>query len=302
MSTLLEFQRTIAGAVMQPLTSRNNLPQPRPGRREIAKHDSAKRGAADAIALVKPNSRLSSLERLEIYSRSYWSRVLDALGQDFPGVRAVVGTRRFERLRRAYLADCPSESFTMRNLGSRLPAWMEHHAGLLGPNFDVATDMAKLEWAQIESFDAAEHERLSSAEIGALHDGGTLHLQPHLRWIEVSSEVDSLLLEAQSAVERNGGKPRGFAESRIARARSAASPLYLAIHRQQLVVHFKRIDNEMFRLLQALARPATIGEALEFAYAESARSPEECRRHVEESFALFASLGWFCNPGPANSI
>jgi hypothetical protein len=294
-TALLEFQRTIASAVMQPLTSRDTLRRP-------TRRDEREAGAEKAIALVKPNSRLSSLERLEIYSRSYWSRVLDALGQDFPGVRAVLGARRFDRLRRAYLADCSSESFTMRNLGRRLPAWMEHHAALAGPNFDVATDMAKLEWAQIESFDAAECERLSPAEIAALDAGGTLHLQPHLRWMQASSEVDSLLLEAQRAVERTGGKPRGFAESRIARNRSAPTPLYLAIHRQQLVVHFKRIDAEMFRLLEALARPAPVGEALEFAYAEAHRSSEECRQHVEESFALFASLGWFCNSDPAIAI
>ena len=94
----------MARAVMQPLSSRDNM----------------KRGAEDGIALVKPNSRLSSFERLEIYNRSYWSRVLDAFSEDFPGVRALLGARRFDRLRRRYLADCPSESFTMRNLGKNL--------------------------------------------------------------------------------------------------------------------------------------------------------------------------------------
>ena len=84
------------------------------------------------MALVKPNSRLSSFERLEIYHRSYWSRVLDAFGEDFPGVRALLGTKGFDRLRRRYLADCPSESFTMRNLGKHLAAWMERNATLAG--------------------------------------------------------------------------------------------------------------------------------------------------------------------------
>jgi hypothetical protein len=321
MTALLDFQRTIARAVTQPLTSRDTM------KRDTRRRDTMRRcanqretaamGAVDAIALVKPNSRLSSLERLEIYSRSYWSRVLDALGEDFPGVRAVVGAQRFDRLRRAYLSDCPSESFTMRNLGRHLPAWMERHPEFAGPNQDIALDIAKLEWAQIESFDAAEYERLGPAGIAALDAGSTLRLQPHLRWMQASSDVDTLLLEVRSSVERDlvlnqarnkgrdqiyhrGRALRALPAKRIARARFATSPtpLCLAIHRHELVVHYKRLDAEMFRLLEALGQPLPIGEALEIAYANSTLTAEQCRQHAQESFALFASLGWFCKPGP----
>ena len=98
MTDLLEFQRTLARAVMHPLTARDNM----------------RRGNPDGVALVKPNSRLTAFERLEIYNRSYWSCVLDAFSEDFPGLRALVGARRFDLLRRNYLHDCPSRSFTMR--------------------------------------------------------------------------------------------------------------------------------------------------------------------------------------------
>jgi hypothetical protein len=291
MTALLEFQRTMARAVMQPLSSRGGM-----------KRSPMKRGTGDGIALVKPNSRLSSLERLEIYNRSYWSRVLDALGEDFPGVRAVVGAKRFDQMRRRYLADCPSESFTMRNLGQHLAAWMERNRALVGANHEIALDMARLEWAEIESFDAAEHERLSPAEIAALAPTSTLRLQPHLRIMEAGYEVDTLLLEVRNSVKRRGGVPRVFTEKRLARAPAAASPatspanpVYLAIHRYELVVHYKRLDAEMFRLLQTLGQGAPIGDAIGIAYADSALTPEQCRQHVQESFALFSTLGWFCN-------
>ena len=80
----------------------------------------------------------------------------------------MLGAKRFDRIRRRYLDDCPSESFTMRNLGRHLAAWMERNQALVGANFEIALDMARLEWAEIESFDAAEHERLSPADIAAL--------------------------------------------------------------------------------------------------------------------------------------
>jgi hypothetical protein len=287
MTALLEFQRTLARAVMQPLSMR----------------DTMRRGAEDGIALVKPNSRLSSLERLEIYSRSYWFRVMEAFGDDFLGVRALLGAKRFDRFRRSYLADCPSESFTMRNLGKKLVAWMEQHSALAGANYAIALDMAKLEWAEIESFDSAEHERLNPADIAALAPDSALQLQPHLRLIESGHEVDTLLLEIRESAKRNGGVPRTVTQKRIARAKSGAScanpsanPVYLAIHRVELVVHYKRLDAEMFRLVSTLAEGRSIAEAAEFAYSESTLSPERCQKHIQDSFALFAALGWFCKP------
>jgi len=80
-----------------------------------------------AARYIKPNDRLTSFERLEIYNRQYWFRVLGSMAEDFPGLRAVLGQRRFENMCRAYLAECPSRSFTLRNLGSRLEVWLRRN-------------------------------------------------------------------------------------------------------------------------------------------------------------------------------
>src|SRR5271155_1960841 len=111
--TLLQLQRKMARAVMLPLTPAENMRAKSPGGRSMR---------AVAAELIKPNDRLTSFERLEIYNRQYWFRILSALAEDFPGVRAVLGERRFDAMAKAYLTDCPSASFTLRNLGSRLPA------------------------------------------------------------------------------------------------------------------------------------------------------------------------------------
>ncbi len=310
MTELLEFQRTLAQAVMQPMTARGNRMR------------GSSRKTQNGVALVKPNSRLSSFERLEIYHRSYWSRVLDAFSEDFPGVRALLGTKGFDRLRRRYLADCPSESFTMRDLGKHLAAWMERNATFgfksAGASYGIARDMAKLEWAHIESFDAAEHERLNPADVATLTPESRLQIQPHLRLIEVEYEVDVLLVAIRKAAERRSSAERGAMRKRIAEARlcassfgaasasafpdgSSASRVYLAVHRFDLVVHYKRLDAEMFRLMSALAKGASIADASEFAYEGSTLGSDKCQEHVQNSFALFASLGWFCKAGRLES-
>lgn len=281
MTALLEFQRTLAQAVMQPLTARDNM----------------RRGNRDGVALVKPNSRLTAFERLEIYSRSYWSRVLDAFSEDFPGVRALLGAKRFDLLRRTYMHDCPSRSFTLRDLGRHLVEWLAAHPALVGPNHAIAISMAKLEWAEIESFDGAEHERLTPEDIASLDPNSSLRLQPHLRLVEAAYAVDSLLLEIRESAKRHAGVPRALTQKRIERAKSA-HPVSLAIHRFELVVHYKRLDGEMFRLLSSLSTGASIADAIGFAYSDSPLTAEECQQHIQNTFTLFAALGWFCKPSP----
>ena len=281
MTALLDFQRTLARAVMQPLSTRDNM----------------KRGAEDGVALVKCNSRLTAFERLEIYNRSYWSRVLDAFDEDFPGVRALLGAKRFDLLRRSYLHDCPSYSFTLRDLGRHLVEWMAAHPALVGPNHAIALGMAKLEWAEIKSFDGTEHERLTPEDIAITDPNSSLLLQPHLRLVEAAHDVDSLLLEIRESAKRHEGVPRALAQKRIERAKSA-NPVYLAIHRFELVVHYKRLDGEMFRLLNSLATGVTIADAIGFAYSDSPLTAEQCQQHIQSTCALFAALGWFCKPRP----
>ena len=77
-----------------------------------------------ASEFIKPNDRLTSFERLQLYSRMYWFRLADAIRDDCPGLVSALGEDGFGRLARAYLARCPSRSFTLRNLCSRLPQFL----------------------------------------------------------------------------------------------------------------------------------------------------------------------------------
>src|SRR5271168_4922856 len=133
---LLSLQRRMARAVMTPLTRSERM-------RAVAPDGRSMRAIANEI--IKPNDRLTSFERLEIYNRQYWFRILSALSEDFPGLRAIVGDRRFEKLATAYLLDCPSQSFTLRNLGSRLEGWLRAHPEHLVKVEQVVLDMVRLE-------------------------------------------------------------------------------------------------------------------------------------------------------------
>ena len=164
------IQRSMFNAVRQPLTAAE-------GMRRQSTDGRSMNGIAEKI--IKPNDRLTSFERLEIYNRQYWFRVLGALSEDFEGLRLIIGDRVFEKLSIAYLRDCPSRSFTLRNLGSGLESWLRSHTEFVKGVEEIAIDMVRLEWAEIESFDEAAKPKQTEADLATLGPDPQFSLQPH---------------------------------------------------------------------------------------------------------------------------
>ena len=108
---LLDLQRRMAEDVRRPLTADYEM-------RKTKEGQSTEDVAASYIA---PNAYLSSFERLEIYNRQYWFRLISAVSEDFPTLNALLGQERFESLILAYLAENPSTSWTLRDLGGSFP-------------------------------------------------------------------------------------------------------------------------------------------------------------------------------------
>src|ERR1700743_2070315 len=98
-----------------------------------------------ADTYVKPNAMLTSFERLEIYNKQYWFRVIGAVAEDYPALNAVLGSKRFDAMVLAYLKENPSTSFTLRNIGAKLPEWLAAHPDVAGARHGLAVDVGRLE-------------------------------------------------------------------------------------------------------------------------------------------------------------
>src|ERR1700756_597320 len=265
MSELLELQRRVAAAIMHPLTRNETMPR---RRRDGVSN------ASEAARFIKPNDRLSSFERLEIYNRQYWFRLYSSFEEDFPGLKAVLGTTKFERLMRDYLSDRPSQSFTLRNLGSQLETWLVAHPEYLEPRRQLAMDMTRLEWAHIEAFDAGENSPLDADDLAAIDEHSQLHLQPYLRVLELQYPVEDLLIELRSesgssdASSKNASAAR---KTRRVRRVAALEPehIFLAVHRHENSVYYKRLHREDYQLLKALLSWSSIGNAIDSAFVDS---------------------------------
>lgn len=292
---LAQLQRAIAAAVMQPLTPDATMRETAPNGRSMA---------AIAESLVAPNSRLSAFERLEIYNRQYWFRVLEGLGEDFPALRAVVGGRRFEALAVAYLTAHPSRSFTLRNLGSKLVDWLRENPGWCGRRQRLAVDVARVEWAFIEAFDSADRVPLTLDQIETLDADSKLSLQPHLRLMALDYPADGLVLALHEKQKRDASEAGRQHEEAADAASEAPVKLprlhrrstFLAAHRVDLSVYYRRLGREEYQTLAAIGHGLPLGAALEAGF-EGTRIPEARRPHrVRRWFAAWAELGWICPP------
>ena len=267
--SLMELQRRMAAHVMRPLDG--------------------KATSTEAAEFIKPNDRLSSAERLQIYNRQYWFRVLDSMHEDFPGLRAIVGQRAFQRLSVAYIAECSSRSFTLRDLGSHLEEWLRRNPSYAPGRHQLALDMTRLEWAHIEAWDGASEKALGPEDLLELGPGLRMGLQPYITLLALQYPVDDLRGQLSTGVEDHGTASNAVREHRhraMARVRRLKPrELYVAVHRVDFSVYYRRLEREEFLLLEALRAGQPIGKAVGTAFEAGA---------IETWFATWAELGWLC--------
>jgi hypothetical protein len=288
MNSLLELQRRMTKAVMRPLTAAEGMRRTTGDGRSMT---------AEASAFIKPNRLLTSFERLEIYNRQYWFRILDSFAEDFPGLRAVVGQKQFDGLARRYLTDCPSQSFTLRNLGSRLGSWLEAHAEFTEPHGDLALDMVRLEWAHIEAFDSAERQPLTPAQIAGLNGDAKLSLQPYIRLLKLQYAVDDILLALKGS-SRDVATLNSRSRAKWLMQFGEQAEIFMAVHRAEFSVHYRRLEPGEFAVLAGLHRGFSIGDAIENALADQAGETEGCAGKVQAWFEIWSKLGWLSLGAP----
>jgi hypothetical protein len=256
-----------------------------------------------AAEFIKPNDRLSSFERLEIYNRQYWFRVLDCLYDDYPGLRAVVGERKFIKLITAYLARYPSDSYTLRDLGNRLEHFLREEPHWAAPREKLAIAMVRFEWAQVVAFDGPSNPPITPDDIlDASPAKLRLGLQPYLSLLDLDYAVDDFLIAVK---KRESNVLRGEASNAVQSAPKAAKrrkrirlpkceKIYLAVHRHDNMLYYKRLDPEAFAILTAVSRGATVQEACAEVVTSSDKTNIDWPVQIKEWFDNWSALGWFC--------
>ena len=283
------FQRMIATAVTRPLDANDHLQSKWIDGRPMEKV---------AAEFIKPNDRLTSFERLQLYNQMYWFRLFDAIRDDCPGLLAALGERAFGRLAQAYLAKYPSRSFTLRNLSSRLVQFIRERPSLTAPRTALALEIARFEWAQTVAFDGEARPVVSAAFLARTPPGRLrLGLQPYVTLLSLRHPIDNFVISVKRR-DAMRSEASNTPDSTVAVWKPVRrvplprpSSTFVAVHRHDNRLFYKRLDPAAFRILEALSRGSTLSRAIVTA------GPGVKPARVRNWFKAWMALGWFCARG-----
>ena len=106
------------------------------------------------VRLVRGCDDSDRKTRIRVYSDAYYLRLRDVLREDFPRVAALLGPERFEDAASGYLEVFPSKQPSVRHLGRAVAEFLRRREDF--PK--CLADLAQLEWARVEVFDAPDAE------------------------------------------------------------------------------------------------------------------------------------------------
>lgn len=187
-------------------------------------------GGDAMLQRISSTKKVSAQQRLAIYYDAYRLRLLEALDSNYPVLHTWVGDDAFRNLGLAYIEAHPSKHFSIRYFGHRLPQFLS--------TADVFRDkpyvgeMAALEWAVSEAFDASDSPIVSLNEVAAIPPDAWPEMQfqliPSMRLVELRWNV-SLIWNAIKA-EQVPEKPK-----------AEQWPITWLIWRQDLKTYFRSL-------------------------------------------------------------
>jgi hypothetical protein len=121
---------------------------------------------AAVLARLRSDRGIPARDRLHVYEDAYFARIHNVLREDYGALHAAIGADAFHDLAKLYLMAHPSRSFSLRFAGERLPEFL---AGPIAEPFarrwPLAADLAALEWALVDVFDAPDAVALERAAL-----------------------------------------------------------------------------------------------------------------------------------------
>jgi len=226
-------------------------------RTEHAFQDGLLGRSQDILGSVRGNARESAETMFGVYRNAYWARLVEALGNDLPGLKALMGDEAFDRMARAYVAKHPSRHPSIRWAGRHLADFLATEA----PYRDEPwfADMARFDWALAHAFDAADAPAAGLADLVGVPPEfwGSIRLtfHPTLDAFRVATPVDD-------------ARPPLLEDTGIRLDRAARCERTIMAWRIEHDVKFRAVDPLEFAALQAMQGGASFGDLCELVAGE----------------------------------
>ena len=212
--------------------------------------------------LILPSPSLTASARLGIYQGMYLLRMEEALASDYPGLQHFLGERRFLEVVRGYVQAFPSRHYSLNRLGDHLPEYLAS-ASLTRAGF--CHDLARLELAVTEVFDAEETPPLAEARVAAIPPEAweKARLQPVAAFRRLALRYPAVgYLDALKADRPDWPSTR-------------RRDTWVVVFRRGFAIYRQELSRAAFHLLDNLATGVPVGEAVAQALSRPGRRPAE---------------------------
>ncbi len=245
----------------------------------------ALRPAAASGEVVLPSKQLTSAERLEIYAHMYYARLVEVMEGEYPTLRQLLGPREFAAACRRFVAAHPSRTRTLGSFSADFPDFLARTLPRSGRN-GLAVDVARIERAMEDVFDAPREEPMTAAGYAALGaadwDRLTLRVTPALRLLELRYPANDYM----NALRRGE-------RARVPRARATCTIVF----RRGLQVMRRDQEPAQFRLLSALAAGRPLGPALRSSIGRGSATAGRAAKRLGRWFEEWAAAQLFVRTG-----
>ena len=202
--------------------------------------------ARSCLAMVSDQAPLSAVARLDIYAEAYFIRIAESLGSDFAALKKDLGDEQFLRLAAAYLKAFPSRVGNIGEVGRHLPKFLRSR--LSDGEYEgrpYLSDLARLEWAGIESFYAPDAAPLFPQALTQISTED---------WPKVCFKLDPSvrLLGTRWSIEDHW-QTRGNEDDKAPKIQALSAGSALLVHRRGGEVSIRRMEALEYRTLKSMA-------------------------------------------------
>jgi hypothetical protein len=156
--------------------------------------------------------------------------------------------------------------------------------------------MARLEWAHIQAFDGLAEKTLDPENLLRLTGSLKAGVQPYVSLLDLYYPVDELRVKLKAAPEDSGVASNVAIAKRARKVVRFRAPqpesLYVAVHRVDAMVYYRRLTREEYRILQGLRSGKPIAKAIGDAFFKSSVGAEEIPDLLRVWFSAWATFGW----------
>lgn len=239
----------------------------------------------EAATWVSPSPTLQPFQRVELYNKQYWWRLLKVLQDSFPLLTRLFGAFDFnQKVGFPYLAKYPPNHWSLNNLGDRMLIWVEKE--YLEKDVKLISHAVKIDLAYTHAFFAKELTPLSVEDISFHQDilEIPLYLQRHVHLFELPYDLFSFrdeFLKQESEYWEEHEFPK----------LSKAKSFYILFRKRNNFVTWKNISEEEFTLLKKIEKGSSIEQICDWIESESQLFQEKATQSLSSWFQEWTKQG-----------